>query len=73
MKELESFNKEKAKQLYEDGCNAYLQLFCEKHEFDFEDAIYKDLTIEAKWYDLREDYILDGEKIVKYLKKGCED
>ena len=38
MEELETFNKEKAKQLYEDGCNAYLQLFCEKHEFDFEDA-----------------------------------
>lgn len=38
MEELEKFSKEKAKQLYEDGCNAYLQLFCEKHEFDFEDA-----------------------------------
>lgn len=38
MKELEKISKEKAKQLYEDGCNAYLQLFCEKHEFDFEDA-----------------------------------
>jgi hypothetical protein len=30
--------KEKAKELYEQGCNAYLQLFCEKHDFDFEDA-----------------------------------
>lgn len=38
MNNSETFNKEKAKQLYEDGCNAYLQLFCEKHEFDFEDA-----------------------------------
>lgn len=38
MKKLEKISKEKAKQLYEDGCNAYLQLFCEKHEFDFEDA-----------------------------------
>jgi hypothetical protein len=38
MEELETISKEKAKQLYEDGCNAYLQLFCEKHEFDFEDA-----------------------------------
>lgn len=27
----------------------------------------KDLTIEAKWYDLREDFILDGEKIVKCI------
>jgi hypothetical protein len=31
-------NKEKAKELYEQGCNAYLQLFCEKHDFDFDDA-----------------------------------
>lgn len=30
--------KEKAKELYKQGCNAYLQLFCEKHDFDFEDA-----------------------------------
>jgi len=29
MKELETISKEKAKQLYEDGRNAYLQLFCE--------------------------------------------
>ena len=27
----------------------------------------ENLTIEAKWYDLREDFILDGEKIVKCI------
>ena len=26
------------KQNYENACNAYLKAFCEKHEFDYEDA-----------------------------------
>jgi hypothetical protein len=30
--------KQKLKQNYENACNAYLKAFCEKHEYDFEDA-----------------------------------
>lgn len=59
MKELEKISKEKAKQLYEDGCNAYLQLFCEKHEFDFEDA--KDCWVGGNVGSITEcgDYFVD--------------
>ena len=32
-------NREQAKDLYNRGCNEYLRLFCEKHGFDYEDAI----------------------------------
>lgn len=31
-------SKEKAREYFEKGCNEYLRLFCEKHDFDFEDA-----------------------------------
>ena len=32
-------NKEMVKRKYEDACNAYLKLFCEKHGFDYEEAV----------------------------------
>jgi hypothetical protein len=32
-------NREQVKDLYKKGCNVYLRLFCEKHDFDYEDAI----------------------------------
>lgn len=31
-------SKETAREYLEKGCNEYLRLFCEKHEFDYEDA-----------------------------------
>lgn len=31
-------SKETAREYFEKGCNEYLRLFCEKHEFDYEDA-----------------------------------
>lgn len=31
-------NKELVKRKYEDACNAYLKLFCEKHGFDYDEA-----------------------------------
>lgn len=31
-------SKETAKEYFEKGCNEYLRLFCEKHDFDYEDA-----------------------------------
>lgn len=31
-------NKEQAKEYFVKGCNAYLELFCDKHGFDYEDA-----------------------------------
>ena len=31
-------SKEKAKEYFEKGCNEYLRLFCEKHDFDYEEA-----------------------------------
>lgn len=31
-------SKEEVKDLYNKGCNEYLRLFCEKHEYDYEDA-----------------------------------
>lgn len=31
-------SKETAREYFEKGCNEYLRLFCEKHDFDFEDA-----------------------------------
>lgn len=32
-------NKELVKRKYEDACNDYLKLFCEKHGFDYEEAV----------------------------------
>ena len=32
-------NKELVKRKYEDACNDYLKLFCEKHGFDYDDAV----------------------------------
>ena len=31
-------SKEKAKEYFVKGCNEYLRLFCEKHEYDYEEA-----------------------------------
>ena len=31
-------SKETAREYFEKGCNEYLRLFCEKHEFDYEDT-----------------------------------
>lgn len=31
-------SKEQAREYFAKGCNEYLRLFCEKHDFDFEDA-----------------------------------
>lgn len=31
-------SKEKAKEYFVKGCNEYLRLFCEKHDFDYEEA-----------------------------------
>lgn len=31
-------SKEQAREYFEKGCAEYLRLFCEKHEFDYEDA-----------------------------------
>jgi hypothetical protein len=31
-------SKEKAREYFVKGCNEYLRLFCEKHDFDYEDA-----------------------------------
>ena len=33
-----SWNVQKTKQQFNDACNAYLKLFCEKHGFDYEEA-----------------------------------
>ena len=31
-------SKDTAREYFEKGCNEYLRLFCEKHDFDYEDA-----------------------------------
>ena len=31
-------SKEKAREFFVKGCNEYLRLFCEKHDFDYEEA-----------------------------------
>ena len=31
-------SKDKAREYFVKGCNEYLRLFCEKHDFDYEDA-----------------------------------
>ena len=31
-------SKDKAREYFEKGCNEYLRLFCEKHDFDYEEA-----------------------------------
>ena len=33
-----SWNGQKVKQQFNDACNAYLKLFCEKHGFDYDEA-----------------------------------
>lgn len=73
MEELEKFSKEKAKQLYEDGCNAYLQLFCEKHEFDFEDA--KDCWVSGDVGGITEcgDYFVDMQTIKDDIELDAEE
>lgn len=35
---MKTMSKEKAKEYFVKGCNEYLRLFCEKHDFDYEDA-----------------------------------
>lgn len=32
-------SKEKAREYFVKGCNEYLRLFCEKHDFDYEEAM----------------------------------
>lgn len=31
-------SKDKAREYFEKGCNEYLRLFCEKHDFDYDEA-----------------------------------
>lgn len=35
---MKKMSKEKAKEYFVKGCNEYLRLFCEKHDFDYEEA-----------------------------------
>lgn len=73
MKELEKISKEKVKQLYEDGCNAYLKLFCEKHEFDFEDA--KDSWVGGDVGSITEcgDYFVDMWTMIDDIELDAEE
>lgn len=54
-------NKELVKRKYEDACNDYLKLFCEKHGFDYDDAVNSWVAGEAGGVCALGDYFVSFE------------
>lgn len=57
-------NREQAKDLYNSGCNAYLQLFCDKHGYDYEDAKNSWVANEVGGIVCVNDYFVDMQTII---------
>lgn len=57
-------NREQAKDLYNRGCNAYLQLFCEKHGYDYGDAKDSWVANEVGGIACINDYFVDMQTII---------
>lgn len=57
-------NREQAKDLYNRGCNAYLQLFCEKHDYDYDDAKNSWVANEVGGIVCIADYFVDMQTII---------
>lgn len=57
-------NREQAKDLYNRGCNAYLQLFCEKHGYDYDDAKNSWVANEIGGIVCINDYFVDMQTII---------
>lgn len=65
-------NREQAKDLYNSGCNAYLQLFCEKHGYDYEDAKDSWVANEVGGIACINDYFVDMQTIITDVEH-CSD
>ena len=57
-------NREQAKDLYNRGCNAYLQLFCDKHGYDYEVAKDSWVANEVGGIVCVNDYFVDMQTII---------
>ena len=57
-------SREQAKDLYNRGCNAYLQLFCEKHDYNYEDAKSSWVANEVGGIACVNDYFVDMQTII---------
>lgn len=65
-------NREQARDLYNRGCNAYLQLFCEKHGYDYEDAKDSWVGNEVGGIVCVNDYFVDMQTIITDVEH-CSD
>lgn len=57
-------DKNEARDLYNRGCNAYLQLFCDKHGYDYEDAKDSWVANEVGGIVCVNDYFVDMQTII---------
>lgn len=66
-------SKEKAREYFEKGCNEYLRLFCEKHDFDFEDA--KESWVRNKVGEVVcvGDYFVDMNAIITDIERNAPE
>lgn len=66
-------SKEKAKEYFVKGCNEYLRLFCEKHDFDYEDA--KDSWVGGSVGEITEcgDYYVDMRTIITDIEMDAPE
>lgn len=65
-------NNKEARDLYNRGCNAYLQLFCEKHGYDYEDAKDSWVANEVGGIICVNDYFVDMATIITDVEH-CSD
>lgn len=65
-------NREQAHDLYNRGCNAYLQLFCEKHDYDFEDAKNSWVANEVGGIACIADYFVDMQTIITDIEMRAD-
>lgn len=66
-------SKEKAKEYFEKGCNEYLRLFCEKHDYDYEDA--KDSWVGGSVGEITVcgDYYVDMQTIITDIEMAAPE
>lgn len=65
-------NREQAKDLYSRGCNAYLHLFCEKHDYDYDDAKNSWVANEVGGIVCVADYFVDMQTIITDIETRAD-